>query len=559
MKTNDEKPEERDAASHAEQPDTANPPAASPDPWRDFDASAPGLLAPPECGHEGSGTPEDPPATDPDEDDLAFIAFAPEPKPGVPPIWEFPANDDGRAAFIIAHIGEIVRYVPELGLWRIWHGHRWHDDTTRRLGHYCQVLSRHQQQAAEELGTQIMKELEASRGDPNASALRREAKARIKRATQAATSLGDEKTIASTTAAASRFPQIIVPLNRWDADPWRVGTLNGTLDLKNQTHSPGCPEDYITKRINVTWQADAKAPVWDRFIDRILPPALAKYLQCIAGYSLTGKTDDQSFYFLYGKGCNGKSVLVSTLSRIIGDYARHAPRNLVEQPAHGGGCKNEIAGLPGVRMLYGEETQDRPLREDFIKALTSGIDTLTGEKKFRDEFSFTPVAKLWLMGNEKPTVHGTSEGIWRRIKIIPFEARIADDERIPQSELQATFDKERSGILNWMLAGLSDLLQYERIPVPAAVTQASADYRAEQDTLAEFIAECTAAAAADARVPKQALYAAYRGWCAANGMRDPLSNNKLTRKLSEYDGWQVSHDRRFWMGKQLRTVPGATP
>jgi putative DNA primase/helicase len=337
-----------------------------------------------------------------------------------------------------------------------------------------------------------------------------------------------------------------------------VGTLNGTLNLRTLQHRPGSRSDYITKRINASYDAEAKAPEWEKFITRILPEDLAGYVQSIAGYSLTGKTDDQSCYFLYGKGGNGKSVLVSTLARIFGDYAKHAPRNLVEQPAHGGGCKNEIAGLPGARLLYGEEAQDRPMREDFIKALTSGMDTLTGEKKFRDEFSFIPVAKLWLMGNEMPTVRGTDDGIWRRIKVIPFKARIAESERRPQSEMQRTFDAERPGILNWVIAGLRPFLEDGCIVVPDVVKAASTEYRMDQDTIAEFIADCTTDASPDARVPKQILYAAYKEWCVRNGIREPLTNAKLTRKLPEYDGWRKSSDRRYWMGKQLRISPGAT-
>lgn len=544
------------ATIHPEHPAAAGPPVESPDPWRDFDESAPGLLAPQVGEPAASGLPPDLHSPEPSGDDSAFLAFTPEPQPGVAPVWDHPGNDDGRAAFVMAHIGEIVRYVPELSMWRIWHGHRWHDDTTGRFGHYCQLLSRHQLEAVDEFRSQIMEELKENPGDP--VTMRREAQARIRRAIVAATSLGQEKLIASTMAAAARCPEIIVPLARWDADPWLVGTLNGTLNLRTLQHRPGSRSDYITKRINASYDAEAKAPEWEKFITRILPEDLAGYVQSIAGYSLTGKTDDQSCYFLYGKGGNGKSVLVSTLARIFGDYAKHAPRNLVEQPAHGGGCKNEIAGLPGARLLYGEEAQDRPMREDFIKALTSGMDTLTGEKKFRDEFSFIPVAKLWLMGNEMPTVRGTDDGIWRRIKVIPFKARIAESERRPQSEMQRTFDAERPGILNWVIAGLRPFLEGGCIVVPDVVKAASTEYRMDQDTIAEFIADCTTDASPDARVPKQILYAAYKEWCVRNGIREPLTNAKLTRKLPEYDGWRKSSDRRYWMGKQLRISPGAT-
>jgi putative DNA primase/helicase len=531
-------------------------PTLTPDPWEGFDENAPGLLEVPEgAPDEDDGNASAIVESGPDPEDADFLRFTPEPLPDVPPIWEFPGNDDGRAAFVIAHLGEILRFVPELSLWRIWHGHSWHNDTIGRVGHYLQLLSRDQLMAAAKFREEIMEKLEAERGDPNWSEMQREAKGRAKGAEQAARNLGLEKVIASTLAAASRFPEVIVPLEEWDADPELVGTRNGTLDLKTVQHRAGDPGDYITKRLAATYDSEATAPDWERFIAKILPAELANYVQCLAGYSLTGWTDDQSFYFLYGKGNNGKSVFVTTVARIFGDYAKHAPRNLLEQPAHGGGCKNEIAGLPGARFLYGEEAQERPLREDFVKALTSGMDTLTGEKKFCDEFSFTPVAKLWVMGNEMPTVRGTDDGIWRRIKVIPFEAQIGESERIPQSELQRIFDAERSGILNWMLAGLKAIGYAKRIPVPAAVKEASTAYREDQDTVGEFAAECIRDAGPECHVTKTAVYTAYQAWAIRNGIRPPLSKNALTRKLRARDGWRITPDRRNWIGKRVLVAP----
>ncbi len=544
----------------AETPDAAIPapvtPTLTPDLWKDFDETAPGLLEVPQgAPDEDGGKDSAPGGFEPEPDDADFLAFTPEPQADVLRIWEYPANDHGRAGFVLAHIGAIVRYVPELSLWRVWHGHHWHDDTTGRVGHYCQLLSLHALKEAAEFREKLMVELLAEHGaEPRKEAIR-QAESRAKNAMNAAAGLGQEKVIASTLAAASRFPKVIVPLEEWDADPELVGTRNGTLDLKTVQHRAGDPGDYITKRLAATYDSEATAPDWERFVAKILPAELANYVKCLAGYSLTGWTDDQSFYFLYGKGNNGKSVFVTTVARIFGDYAKHAPRNLLEQPAHGGGCKNEIAGLPGARFLYGEEAQERPLREDFVKALTSGMDTLTGEKKFCDEFSFTPVAKLWVMGNEMPTVRGTDDGIWRRIKVIPFEAQIGESERIPQSELQRIFDAERSGILNWMLAGLKAIGYAKRIPVPAAVKEASTAYREDQDTVGEFAAECIRDAGPECLVTKTAVYAAYQAWAIRNGIRPPLSKNALTRKLRARDGWKTTPDRRNWIGKRVMVAP----
>lgn len=184
-------------------------------------------------------------------------------------------DDDGRAAYLLAHFGEILRYVPELGQWRIWHGQRWHPDSTGRAGHYCQLLSRHQLEAAtcrmeelaNELSSQIKAETDPVGGSKAGRKLKRaDVEAEAKRNRACATALGNEKTISAMLAAASRVGHVIVPLVQWDANPWLVGTANGRLDLSDQTHAPGIPGDYMTRGLAVAYDPRATAPQWEAFI-----------------------------------------------------------------------------------------------------------------------------------------------------------------------------------------------------------------------------------------------------------------------------------------------------
>ncbi|RYD35385.1 MAG: hypothetical protein EOP85_19065 [Verrucomicrobiaceae bacterium] len=363
------------------------------------------------------------------------------------------------------------------------------------------------------------------------------------------TALGNERTISLLLAAASKHAEVITELDKWDADENTVGVLNGLIDLRTLSYRPAAPPDYITKRLRVDYVEGASCPEWDKFINKVLPGELGPYICSLAGYTLSGSTDDQAFYFLHGSGKNGKSIFVETLSGLMGGYGRKAARELVEESKRGGDCKQHLAMLPGVRFLHGEETSATgKLREDVIKSLVGG-DTLVGEAKYAPPFDFVPVAKLWIMGNHKPRIEGDDHGIWRRVRLIPFEVVISSEEEIPKSELLAKFDAERSGILNWMLGGISRCCG-RPIPPPRAVVEAVEDYRHSEDELAEFI-EAHVETDDAARLAKDQLHQRYQDWARECGMKCPLKRADLSRRLSARTGWTLDRGKRHWVGKRL--------
>lgn len=497
-----------------------------------------------------------------DDSQSSILDFQPQPNPEVGPVWEFDLNDDGRGRFFLAHFGDRLRFVPELSQWRIWHAGRWHPDTTGRVGHFCQVLARHQTGKAakflESLSGQLAAQIEKQSADPpatpaieHAPLTRAKIQALFQSAKKHAASLGAEKTIAALLAAAARQGSIIVPMAQWDSSPHLIGTRNGTLDLAAGEHRPGAPGDYITKWLAVTHDPAADAPEWRRFIERIMPDKeLAAYLQRLAGYTLTGSTDDQAFYLLHGSGKNGKSVFVETLAGVFHDYAGKARKNLIEEPRNGADCRHDLAQLPGVRFLHGEEVSNGgKLREDVIKSLTAG-DTLSGEAKYAAPFSYKPVAKLWLMGNHRPRIDGVDTGIWRRVRLIPFTAAITEEEEIPSSVLLAQFERERAGILNWMLAGLA-VNGAGPVTMPRAVKAAVAEYRQAEDLLGDFVSECTQDAADTYKESKHDVFRGYQEWARLNGITSPWTMKQFTRRLGERDGWHLDGSRLCWLRKSI--------
>jgi putative DNA primase/helicase len=148
---------------------------------------------------------------------------------------------------------------------------------------------------------------------------------------------------------------------------------------------------------------------------------------------------------------------------------------------------NDVAGLTGARLVVTSElTGGRSLNESMVKDLTGG-DSITARFLHQEFFTFTPIFKIWMYGNAKPTIRGTDDGIWRRIRLIPFTVQIPEDER--DGALVGKLRQELPGVLNWALAGWK-AYQAEGLRPSEAVSRATDAYREQSDALGQFIADC---------------------------------------------------------------------
>jgi len=188
------------------------------------------------------------------------------------------------------------------------------------------------------------------------------------------------------------------------------------------------------------------------------------------GYSLTADISEQVLFFLYGTGQNGKSTFAECLKHLFGNYMIKATTALYTLNRHANEPLTEIARLVGKRLVTGSETEeDARLAESRVKDITGG-DTLTGRELYCPAFNFLPTHKLWIYGNHRPDVRGNDHGIWRRIKLIPFEVQIPDEEKDPQ--LLEKFLQELPGILNWAIKGCLDWKK-NGLGTPSVVTEAN--------------------------------------------------------------------------------------
>lgn len=361
-----------------------------------------------------------------------------------------------------------------------------------------------------------------------------------------------EKGLRCMLKVAECLPEFAVMPSAFDSDLMLLNALNGTIDLRTGRLRDSAKGDRITKLAPVELRSDWGCPTWLAFLGRIFDGRedLIDFVQRCVGYSLTGDTGEQCFFLLHGTGANGKSTLLEVLRHVLGDYAMNTSADALMVSGRGGrGPENDIARLRGARLVTASESGERRrLDEERVKRLTGG-DTYTARFLHREFFEFRPRFKLWLAANSKPEIQGTDHGMWRRVHLLPFEVRIPDAEKDPK--MPQKLIAEAPGILQWAVDGCL-AWQRQGLDPPLAVTDATAEYRRDEDVLARFVEdECVVLE--QVQVTTGALYSRYVDWCREQG-ESPCSSKALNGRMRN-DGrftYGRSKSGRFWCGIGLR-------
>jgi P4 family phage/plasmid primase-like protien len=421
----------------------------------------------------------------------------------------FPLSELGNAARFCALFGGDVRFVPELGAWLVWRDGHWTWDTdgsqTRQL--------------VADLVADIYDDVI---GNPD------EGELFLKWARTSSKS----QTIRNVHGLVKDIQAIRVSIQDLDADHMVIGLAGGrlALDLETGRSRPADKRDYITKAAaSDSLGHPAEAQRWLKFLDEIFQgdSELIDWLKRFMGYALTGRTDEQFFVFFYGHGANGKSVLITAMNKLWGDYVRTIqPETLMQQKRASAEASPDLARLAGARLVAGSETEDgQRLSEVTIKTLTGG-DRITARNLHKDSFEFQPCMKLMLAGNHLPQINGTDHSIWRRVRAVPFGRTFKKEEQ--DNGLDAALWSERAHILAWMAEGTKEWLTRGLRDVPTAISKTTDEYRLSEDLVGAWISERTMAWGTTAAA---SLYADYKVW-AANGGTKPMSNQAFGRQMT---------------------------
>lgn len=433
-------------------------------------------------------------------------------------------TDAGNADRFARDWHERVRYVPEWGKWLIWKDNHWVRDEIGGVLELAKKTARRlneEASAVEDLDTQrlVSKHARQSQQLPRLNALLELAKS---------------------------IPDMIVRSAELDQDPLLLGVKNGTIDLRTGKLRAAKQSDYITRQAPVEFDPDAECPEFRKFLSSVMAddPGLTEYMQRILGYCLTGKTDEQCLFFLYGSGSNGKSTLLNVIKDVLGeDYCKKTESESLMVQHHGRSSTNDLARLQGSRVVLSNEVEEGArLSESLIKQMTGG-DPISARFLYAEFFEFVPVFKLLIAGNHRPVIRGDDTGIWRRLHLVPFTRTFLEEEK--DKGLPDKLRKEHPGILSFAVQGCRQWRKKGLRP-PKKVLEAVAEYRSDMDILGQWITEhCVIRQ--DLQIRASVAYSDYKEWAKANGFQE-MSSSSFGRRLKERHQRVKTREGAFYQG-----------
>jgi putative DNA primase/helicase len=446
---------------------------------------------------------------------------------------QFPCSDAGNAEIIADKLGDELRYDHKQGRWLLWESRRrrWSEDKEEGVRVYAIAAARNRLKVVfrrkdrEKNKSEIRWALESENGHRLDAALN----------------------------IAKSLTPVSDPGDGWDADPWLFGVANGVIELKTGKLREATQKDRITRFSPVTFDPSATCPRFEQFLAEIFDGdmALVDYMQRMVGYCLTGSIREQCLFCWWGSGSNGKTTLLNVLRYVFGDHAVNLPFSALEMTNRN---SHDLVALACTRFATASETNEGlRLNEARIKMLT-GSDPVPARRLYHMPFTFEPTHKLVLAFNHKPVIADDSEGMWRRVRLIPFTRQFKSEEQV--KNLADKLKDEAPGILAWALRGCL-LWQKEGLGMPPAVAVATAAYREESDHMGTFIGDCCVVAPG-ATVTSKVLWQQYQRWAAENE-EVALSRKAFAERL-EKRGFRPGRGRhggtRTWSGICLRESSG---
>ena len=313
-------------------------------------------------------------------------------------------------------------------------------------------------------------------------------------------------------------PMVEIKQDKLDNDEFLLNTPTATYDLrfgvdKKHEHSA---EDYITKQTTID-PSNVGEDIWKDALNTFFcdDKDLIEYVQEVAGLAAIGKVHLEGLIIAYGGGRNGKSTFWNTISKILGTYSGNMSADTLTV-----GCKRnvkpEMAEIKGKRLVIAAELEEgMRFNTSNIKQLCS-TDEIYAEKKYKEPFKFEPTHTLVLYTNHLPKVGAIDEGTWRRLIVIPFNAKIEGSSDI-KNYADYLYEKSGGAILKWIMEGAKRVIDNGyHLTQPSVVKDAIKKYKENNDWFSQFLDECCEVG--DSFSEKSGdVYSAYRDYCMRVG------------------------------------------
>jgi putative DNA primase/helicase len=340
---------------------------------------------------------------------------------------------------------------------------------------------------------------------------------------------------------------------KWYEEPGTITLQNGVIDLSSvrigvtpelQAHKSKL---ISTTRLPYDYNPKAECPLWMAFLEQVLPDqGSRRLLQQMFGYCLTPDMSLQKFFMFEGTGGNGKSIATSILRRLVGI------NNTSSLPLKCFHDKHGLISTYGKLVNFAGELKEKDaVAEDLLKQATGG-DLMHFEAKYQKAFSAPFTAKIVISTNERPAFTDRSNGLWRRLIIVPFPVLILPEKQDPG--LEEKLATELSGILNWAIRGAIDLNTAGRFEEPQVSREALASFKEQANPEQVFFKECCQFGA-DMSAGTQEFYESYRRYAERTGHK-PLNGTKFQAEVVKLPG--VKKERPHTNGPRHNIYRGIT-
>jgi putative DNA primase/helicase len=340
---------------------------------------------------------------------------------------------------------------------------------------------------------------------------------------------------------------MLVPAHLMDSDASLLGVRNGVIELDTGELREAAREDLISRVTACDYVPGAQCPLFmkvvgDAFYD---DPEMIEWFHRVIGYALLGNPKEQFFVIPYGLGSNGKSTILNAIRDVLGMHAASTPYTTFltdgRQAVSATGPNEALLRLKGARFVYMSEPESgMKLRASLIKSVTGGDELTARGVHAKKSVAFRPTWVIFMPTNHRPEVKDDDHGIWRRIRLVPFERNFDEDKLIEKdTALDEKLKAEHEGILAWCVAGATKYLRDGLGNTPRKVSVAHEAYKTDMDVLAEWLEDdwiiepLAFSAMAE-------LYASWEKYAQRNGLPYVGSSRWLAMKLQ---------DRGFKAGK----------
>ena len=453
-------------------------------------------------------------------------------------------TETGVAELAAGLFHDQFQYVHEEEGFRVYGDGAWTRDKTSRTSYRIQQLTGHlREQAKENLDEATLTEDKE---------VIKDAKDLMTKANAFRSDRGHRACL----SAFGRQPKVATSSDAFDADINLICLDNGTLDLSTMTLREHSPQDMLTLRVPVVYDAQAQCGEFEKTILECLPdPAVRAYFKRAVGYAFTGSPTAGAWFALNGDTGCGKSTVMNIILAAFGGHGRTAAQNTFVKRQDGSRAANDLNDIRNARIVAVMETAEgQQFNEALLKAYSGG-DEMNSHGLYQENGVWKNRGVLFMLTNHPPRLSADDNANWRRIKMINFPNSQYDGTKTPDPDLaNRIIRNELPGVLNWILEGVAEYREHG-LGDPDQIVEAVKAHRVESDTVSQFLSEGTqdgyVTVAPEQSIASTQLYLIYTNWCSDFGIK-PLGAQRFGMRLSALKYGQ----RKGAQGIRLRTGIG---